>query len=251
MPFSQQAPGEHGPTLVLNNSLRATVDSDWHDYETVKSKGNPLIRDLFFTSNQCDIKDMNANLTNEKLAAAPFSSFAPLTAELQHESARLTALRRLRILDSPDEKAYDTITHAAADICEVPIALISFVDADRQWFKSRIGVGPHETPRAISFCNHAIQNPSTIMIVPDTLQDERFATNPLVTSAPNVRFYAGAPLSTGDGYAVGTLCILDTVPRALSVDQLDVLEFFAGQAMKMLKIRSVWTNAAGDRTHLW
>ena len=122
-------------------------------------------------------------------------------------------------MDTPAEPCFDRITRIASTLFDVPIALVSLIDGDRQWFKSRQGLGLTETPRSISFCGHAILH-DTIFIVQDTLNDERFSDNPLVTGQPHIRFYAGVPLSLSDGYHVGTLCIIDHKPRTLTNEQI-------------------------------
>lgn len=137
------------------------------------------------------------------------------------EEARLTTLRRLLILDTPPEARFDRIVEFAAAEFDVPIALISLVDRDRQWFKARIGLGACATGRDISFCGHAILGEG-IFIVEDALLDERFADNPLVTSDPHIRFYAGFPLQVG-GHAIGTLCLIDQTPRQLDGIDLAIL----------------------------
>lgn len=131
------------------------------------------------------------------------------------EEKRLKALRDLLVLDTPPEHRFDVLTRYAADFYEVPIALVSLVDADRQWFKSRHGLDACETPRDISFCGHAILNDQPL-VVNDALHDERFFDNPLVTAEPYIRFYAGAPLKLEDGSRVGTFCIIGTEPRQLT-----------------------------------
>ena len=152
------------------------------------------------------------------------------------EDARLVALRRYAILDTEAEKGFDQLAALAARICETPIALISLVDESRQWFKSKVGLATSETPRASSFCGHAILG-SELMIVPDTLADPRFVDNPLVTSEPHIRFYAGAVLMDPDGAALGTLCVIDRVPRELRTEQQDALRMLADQVVSAIRLR--------------
>jgi GGDEF domain-containing protein len=128
------------------------------------------------------------------------------------EDRRLASLRSLGILDTPPEERFDRITRIAGRLFDVPIALVSLVDENRQWFKSRQGLEGQETPREISFCGHAILS-SEILVIPDALDDERFRDNPLVTGPPNIRFYAGCPVALSNGHKIGTLCIIDRVPR--------------------------------------
>lgn len=143
----------------------------------------------------------------------------------------------MAVLDTPQEQAYDDITRMAADVFGTPMALISLLPGERQWFKSRVGMGQQETPSEHAFCEHAVRSPGEIMLVPDAQQDARFQDNPLVTGDPNIRFYAGAPLVTSDGHAVGTLCVLDTAPRAIDAAQLEQLRFLAKQVVAMLEAR--------------
>jgi GAF domain-containing protein len=142
------------------------------------------------------------------------------------EAERLTALQALNILDTPPEARFDRITRLAARLFDVQIALVSLVDANRQWFKSCYGLEERETGRDISFCGHAILQPET-MIVPDALVDPRFADNTLVTHEPHIRFYAGQPLNSSDGHRVGTLCIIDRRPRQLSDAEKQTLKDLA------------------------
>ncbi|WP_455209659.1 PAS domain S-box protein [Kaarinaea lacus] len=143
-----------------------------------------------------------------------------------NESERLESLRQLLVLDTPAEERFDRLTRLAKEVFQVPIALVSLVDSGRQWFKSKQGLEACETPRNISFCGHAILS-SDILYVPNALEDARFADNPLVTNAPHIRFYAGAPLTTVEGYRVGTLCIIDDKPRSLSTKELRTLRDLA------------------------
>jgi GAF domain-containing protein len=153
------------------------------------------------------------------------------------ERARQAELDRYQILDTLEEQAYDDLTRMAASVCGVPVALITLLDHDRQWFKSRVGVQATETPREVAFCEHAIRQPGDVMIVNDAMQDERFAANPLVTGDPNIRFYAGAPLVSAGGQALGTLCVIDTQPRELDASQVETLQFLAKQVMAKLEER--------------
>ena len=153
------------------------------------------------------------------------------------ETGRISELRKYNILDTLTEKDYEDITHLASIICDAPIALISFVDEERQWFKSHRGIEMKEGARAHSFCAHAIHRPEEVMIVTDSREDERFQHNPYVTGEPNIVFYAGIPLVSENGFGLGTVCILDTKPRALSTDQLTALTMLSSQVMKLLEIR--------------
>ncbi len=155
----------------------------------------------------------------------------------ENESARLDALRQYQILDTEPDAAFDDLTALAAQICGTPIALISLIDEHRQWFKSKIGLTISETLRDQAFCAFAVVHPQEVLIVLDTLADERFAHNPLVTGEPYIRFYAGAPLTTSAGYSVGTLCVIDRVPRQLSPDQVQALATLSHQVVSQLELR--------------
>ncbi len=143
----------------------------------------------------------------------------------KNEKSRLAALSALNILDTPPEDRFDRLTQMTKQILNVPVAVISLVDENRQWFKSCIGLDASETPRDISFCGHAI-NGDDLFIIPDASQDERFADNPLVENDPKIRFYAGCPLKALDGSKLGTLCIIDQRPRQLSAEEQHTLKNF-------------------------
>lgn len=153
-----------------------------------------------------------------------------------NESARLAALYDYNVLDTLPESEFDDLTALAAEIVGTPIALISFIDKDRQWFKSRRGMELTETPRDIAFCAHAI-NGSDVFVVNDATKDDRFKDNPMVTSESHIRFYAGMPLMTPDGLSIGAICTKDRVPRSLSDGQRKALEILARQVIAQLELR--------------
>ena len=153
------------------------------------------------------------------------------------ENARLSSLHSLDILDTGPEQEYDDITLLASYICGTPIALITLLDADRQWFKSKVGVSVNETPRDHAFCAHAIMQPK-LFVVRDAKEDSRFAENPFVQHEPFIRFYAGAPLTTNEGKeALGTLCVIDRIPRELNPFQKESLKALSRQVRALLDLR--------------
>ncbi len=156
-----------------------------------------------------------------------------------NETERLEALERYQILDTGPEDAFDGLTYLASEITEMPVALTGLIDRDRQWFKSVVGANLTEIPREYAICQHAILDPEQILIVRDTLEDERFKDSPLVTGELGVRSYAGAPIVTMDGAALGTLCVMDRVPRELSDAQQASLHALAQQVMAQLDLRWV------------
>ncbi len=154
----------------------------------------------------------------------------------ENEAERLDALDSYRVMDTPPEDAFDDLTALVARILDVPISLVSLVDADRQWFKSRYGLDAPETPRDISFCGHVVAQ-GEILLVPDAFEDERFHDNPLVTGDPRVRFYAGVPLTTPGGHVLGTLCAIDHDAREVTAQQLDTLRILGRQVAAQLELR--------------
>lgn len=164
----------------------------------------------------------------------------------KNEVRRLKVLWQYDVLDTVPEAVFDELTSLAALICDAPIALITLIDENRQWFKSKVGVNLNETPRDISFCAHAIVK-QDLMIVPDATKDKRFKNNPLVVSAPKIRFYAGMPLITPDGHALGTLCVVDLKPRRLTGAQKNALTVLARHVMTQLEIRRHANELAGQR----
>lgn len=154
-----------------------------------------------------------------------------------NEEGRLRSLRSYQLLDTLPEEDYDHLTAIAAQICGTKISLVSLVDSDRQWFKSHYGLSTEETPREFAFCAHAILNKDEPFIIPDARNDVRFYDNPFVVNDPNVIFYAGVPLVNEEGYALGTICVLDDKPKDLTEEQLNSLKYLSRQTMKLLELR--------------
>ena len=153
------------------------------------------------------------------------------------EKHRINVLRGFEILDTTAEQPYDDVVFLASQICQTPIALITLVDEDRQWFKAKVGLDINETPRNQAFCAHAIQQPTKIFEVEDATKDPRFIDNPLVTGAPDIRFYAGVPLVAATGEALGTVCVIDREPRTLTMAQAASLRALSRLVMSMLEMR--------------
>lgn len=166
-----------------------------------------------------------------------------------NETKRLEALRRYRILDTPAEQAFDDFAFLASTICQTPIALMTLVDTDRQWFKARLGLDATATPREQAFCAHTILG-TGVMIVEDATRDDRFANNPLVTADPHIRFYAGAPLIDGEGNGLGSLCVMDRQPRPLSPEQSKALQALARQVISQLELRRASADLAAALTDI-
>lgn len=159
---------------------------------------------------------------------------APLPVD---ELARLAELRKYEVLDTPPEKAFDDAVKLAAGICGTPMAVVSLVDESRQWFKARVGLAVEETPRELSFCAHAILHPQEMLVVSDATQDARFADNPQVTGPDEIRFYAGVPLVTAGGHALGTLCVIDTTPKEIPPAHCEALATLARTVVTQLELR--------------
>ncbi|MGC3992261.1 MAG: GAF domain-containing protein [Chthoniobacteraceae bacterium] len=155
-----------------------------------------------------------------------------------NESKRLAALRHYQIMDTGPEQAYDDFVYLASTICRTPVALMSLVDAERQWFKAKVGLPVAETPREQAFCSYTILQ-QEVMVVKDATKDERFSTNPLVTSIPHIRFYAGAPLIDSEGMAMGSLCVIDRKPRTFTDEQAKSLKALARQIMAHMEMRKI------------
>jgi hypothetical protein len=226
----------------LDERNERTVDDDFlllfnPHYETVEFRIPPsLPGDSWFEADET---------TEDKaisVAAAPLTLRFPLP---RREQQRVAALHRLNVLDTPPEEPFDDIATLASQICATPIAAVSFVDSDRQWFKSRIGLRVEETPRDVAFCTHAILG-AEVFEVPDAAADDRFAANPLATQDPKIRFYAGAPIATRDGLALGTVCVIDRKPRTLTAAQREALAALSRQVAAQLELRRLSARNGGD-----
>jgi GAF domain-containing protein len=166
------------------------------------------------------------------------------------EAARLDSLRELHVLDTLPEPMFDDIVRLASLICGTPIGLVSLVDADRVWFKARVGLDAQEARRDLSFCTHAIVSTEPVFVVPDAVQDPRFVGNPLVSGDPHIRFYAGVPIVMPDGQALGAVCVIDTVPRTLAASQLQALQALSRQTTALLELRQRTLQAEQQSTEV-
>ncbi len=169
---------------------------------------------------------------DEPAEASPIQ--APLPPD---EVERSACVRGYGILDTPPEERYDRLTLLAAEVCSTPVALLTLLEGDRQWLKSKVGLSIEETGRDVAFCSHAILSPDEVLVVPDALADDRFRENPLVIADPRIRFYAGVPLVSRDGHALGTLCVIDRVPRELTGQQIEALQALGRQAVTEMELR--------------
>jgi GAF domain-containing protein len=167
----------------------------------------------------------------------------------RNEIKRIEALRRYQILDTQPEQTFDDLAMLASVICKTPIASMTLIDTDRQWFKASVGLDSTETPREHAFCAYTILG-EDVMVVEDATRDERFSANPLVTSAPNIRFYAGAPLIDKEGNALGSICAIDRKPRLLDADQRAALQALARQIITQLEYRRAASQLAQALTEL-
>ncbi len=168
---------------------------------------------------------------------------------IDQESRRLEALHAYNILDTPEEEQYNNLVSLASYICGTPISLITLITQNRQWFKAKVGISGTETLRSDSFCQYAIES-DDVLEIPDTLEDIRFYNNPYVTGAPNIRFYAGAPLVTNAGYRLGTLCVIDDQPRELTEAQKMALATLSEQVVAHLELRQKKEELEQEKYHI-
>lgn len=226
-----------GCSLTFPSSFSLTVEAQskkWiEDYIEHELGRHKPMSEAQVDSNTEGLPETQAETHAETQHLKAIGDGAPLPA---NETDRLQALRELLILDTPPEERFDRIAKFARDEFDVPIAAISLVDADRQWFKASVGLDVTETPRNVAFCSHTILEPEHL-VVEDAKVDVRFASNPLVTGPLNVRFYAGVPLSLSNGHAVGSICILDSEPRSMDKIDLAILEALKNLVVEELERR--------------
>jgi len=215
--------------LILN---RYSENVKFHESIHVTKDGK-LINVLL---NVALIKDLNGNVIGNSIIIRDTTERrrgAPMPA---NEAERLDALYEYRILDTQSEEHFDDLTKLASSICQTPIALITLIDAERQWIKSKIGLDVSQTPRDLAFCGYTILQ-NEVLYVEDAIADERFFDHPLVTQDPHIRFYAGAPLITPSGSAIGSICVVDSTPKKLNDEQLEMLKILSRMVMRELEKR--------------
>jgi len=194
--------------------------------------------------------DLHLNGLRAVVTGGTLGLGAAVVKTLAEAGARVAALAEYHIKDTPAEAHFDDLVRLASYICKAPIALMSLLDADRQWFKARVGLDTTETPIAYSFCSRTVAE-KNMLIVTDTHEDARFRANPLVTGAPYIRFYAGAPLINPAGVALGSLCVIDREPHELDARQREALVALAGQAIAQLELRRVNRDLAQALQSKW
>lgn len=247
---SALTPGWYAVLEVIDNGCGMTDAVRSHAFEpffTTKERGKGTGLGLSMVHGYAEQLGGTAEIESTAGAGTIVRIYLPMQTPAPDaqaaEEARLAALDHYQILDTPPEAAFDALTDEAARMCAAPIALISLVDSRRQWFKARTGLSATQTPREDAFCAYAIQHPHEIFLVPDARKDPRFCGNPLVLNPPHVCFYAGVPLVDTRGHALGTLCVIDHVPRELDAAQLGQLERLAQRAVRLIEQRGPGASA--------
>ncbi|MFK8186194.1 MAG: GAF domain-containing protein [Phormidesmis sp.] len=220
-------------TLSQRHNALQQLGADHTSFSQMPSRENTLHNALTGSSLQTQRTGFEFSGTAEPVIQDTEAVAAALPSR---EAERIQKLLRYQILDTEPEIVYDAITARAAKICDTESALISFVDIGRQWFKSKVGIEISETPRDHAFCSHTILQ-SEVLIVPDTWADERFTTDPLMIANPHIRFYAGAPLITAEGFAMGSVCVIDSKPKQLTSAQISTLTLLSHQVVNHLELR--------------